>query len=374
MISISKEVGDYCDKVGKDIEKYLNSLLVSDDYLIYKYSKKGFIHPLERGKAHFTTAFTIRIALLSGIWEKWEISRREQMINYLKSFQNLEGFFADPWLKISPASYYKKYLFYLLGRIGKPTSLKKIQLLNLTAETRQDISIIIEGGSLPKYPPPLLLINKESVQSLFYSLDWSRPWASSSHFSHQIFFLYLNYKHYGMNKQKFDDIINHINEILVSIRNRENGAWYSGATSDYEKVNGAMKIFSALQWLEITYPNSSALIEYVLKSKIILDGCNFLNPLFVIFHCLKANPEYKDDKRIKAYVISAFNKLKSFRREDGGFSFYTNGAQKVYYGKNVSRGILESDLHGTMMIIWALSIIVEILNIDTENNWRVIKN
>ncbi len=49
-----------------------------------------------------------------------------------------------------------------------------------------------------------------------------------------------------------------------------------------------------------------------------------------------------------------------------GFSFHKEKANDVYYGARISRGIKEPDIHGTVLFLWGISIIVQILGIEAE--------
>ena len=61
-----------------------------------------------------------------------------------------------------------------------------------------------------------------------------------------------------------------------------------------------------------------------------------------------------------------------YRRDEGGFSYSIDKSQEYYYGLKITNGENNADLHGTILLTWALSMIFNI----TENNkfrWRIIK-
>ena len=57
---------------------------------------------------------------------------------------------------------------------------------------------------------------------------------------------------------------------------------------------------------------------------------------------------------------------------DGGFSYNVGRAQKWYYGVPISKGLKESDIHGTVLLVWALAMIFELLG-NESIRWRVLR-
>ena len=55
-----------------------------------------------------------------------------------------------------------------------------------------------------------------------------------------------------------------------------------------------------------------------------------------------------------------------------GFSYFLNKSQTHYYGVKISKGLNTPDIHGTTLLVWALSMILEI--IEFENfKWNPLK-
>ena len=90
---------------------------------------------------------------------------------------------------------------------------------------------------------------------------------------------------------------------------------------------------------------------------------------YVLHQCSKITLHRKDD--IRRFAERQLAILKSHHRNDGGFSFYPQGAGTVYYGAPVSKGLMDSDVHGTHLLTWALTMIAAILGVDEELGWRV---
>ena len=64
--------------------------------------------------------------------------------------------------------------------------------------------------------------------------------------------------------------------------------------------------------------------------------------------------------------------IKQHQKPDGGFSYYIKHSQRSYYGLPITRGLVESDMHGTVLLTWALVMIVELIDLN-KADWKVIK-
>ena len=54
----------------------------------------------------------------------------------------------------------------------------------------------------------------------------------------------------------------------------------------------------------------------------------------------------------------------------GGFSYFKNKSQIHYYGVKISKGFDEPDIHGTLLLLWAISMISDFRN---ENTFNILK-
>ena len=57
---------------------------------------------------------------------------------------------------------------------------------------------------------------------------------------------------------------------------------------------------------------------------------------------------------------------KLFKKEEGAFSYFFNKSQTHYYGYPVSDGSNQADIHGTLLSMWAISMIQNIKHPDTK--------
>jgi hypothetical protein len=82
------------------------------------------------------------------------------------------------------------------------------------------------------------------------------------------------------------------------------------------------------------------------------------------------------DKTYRQQEIEAFalERLKIYKehyyKDKGGFSFLDKQANIRYYGVKITKGLGEPDIHGTIMFVWGISIIAQILNINNELGFK----
>jgi hypothetical protein len=65
-------------------------------------------------------------------------------------------------------------------------------------------------------------------------------------------------------------------------------------------------------------------------------------------------------------------RIKRHHNPDGGFSYKIAKSQTHYYDLPITNGLPESDIHGTVLLTWAMAMIFSIRE-DTQYDWRVIK-
>jgi hypothetical protein len=214
----------------------------------------------------------------------------------------------------------------------------------------------------------------EDVNSFLKNLNWRFPWSAGSHLSHLAFFLNVNRKYFpGTSVQ--ESMLGAINGFLAEIRDEESGSWFKGKVPDRDKINGAMKVLTAWQWLDVPLPDCRRLVDLAIAQPALNDGCGFLNRLFVVYAARRGCPSGYRLNDVKQLAHDSLRRISCFRKTDGGFSFSETHAQTGYYGARVSKGFPISDMHGAAMMAWAIAICVELSGggIPQIRGWRVHK-
>ena len=110
---------------------------------------------------------------------------------------------------------------------------------------------------------------------------------------------------------------------------------------------------------------------FCLNYKVDFEGCDIVDVVYVLYKCSKQT-EYK-----KKEIIQYFESLepiifKHYFEAEGGFSYFINKSQTHYYGVEVTKGKNLPDIHGTLLLVWAISMMEEIRESD-RFNLKVIK-
>ena len=132
-----------------------------------------------------------------------------------------------------------------------------------------------------------------------------------------------------------------------------------------------MKIITGLDWLNegIHYPEK--LIDFCLDNKPILEGCDVVDFVYVLYMCGKQTSYRK--KEINSLfndILLILNSL--YNKEDNAFSYFVGKAQTHYYGIEVTNGANVADLHGSTLCLWAILMILESLEMN-DKNYKIIK-
>jgi hypothetical protein len=174
----------------------------------------------------------------------------------------------------------------------------------------------------------------------------------------------MNKKLFGYNNDLTDELINYANSWVDNIQSDDDGFWYNKDTSNLEKINGAMKILTGKTAADIFFvKNHEKIINLCLKSVNDNEACSNFNIVYCLYYCSNIS-DYRIDE-IKEFCLDRLKIYKKFYHEKvGGFSFFINKANDIYYEVKITRGISEPDIHGTVMFLWGITLISKILKLD----------
>ena len=235
----------------------------------------------------------------------------------------------------------------------------------IRAETKQAISTLNEVDLPIKYTFLNFPKSEGEIYKYLDSLNWSKPWNAGAQFaSLSVFSCQPN-----LDNQEINDSLK---SFILTKLNKENGLYYSGVqNSQHELINGCMKVITGLEWLgqEIHYPKK--IIDYCLKFKITKEACDLLDLVYVLTKCLEVT-NYKK-LEVNNYLKLVESKIMdNFKPLEGGFSYSKNESQTMYYSAMVTNGLNNADLHGTILLTWALSLIYSARETNSRN-WKLLK-
>jgi hypothetical protein len=363
--------------IRQDVATWLERLHNQQHEGSFAFCERGSLLPSPPGDPLMPTIFAAKIAWQMGQWAHWPASRKQAIIARIKNAQNPDGLFVDSWLAKQTRISWKEWIKIALRRGSLSTYQAYYQdwhVRNIRAETRQNISTLFMLGEKPEFTPSVEVNDYDTMWNYLTGLDWSNPWGAGSHLSHQLM-LTSSVAKINPDSLNFDDICKATIDFLATLHHPEDGAWYQDqATSNPMKVNGAMKIFSGLQWIDFPEQDYSRLIDLVLSEPFHSDGCHFTNGLFVLHQILKRTSTMYRRREIEARARHAATHLMRHKKQGAGFSFLENNAQIHYYTARVSLGLNVADLHGTVMYVWACAIILDILKDEFPSeapNWKI---
>lgn len=294
-----------------------------------------------------------------------EPKARSEMLAYIQSFAQPDGSYRDVWAQKTSLArrWYRAFRYWDFRNFFYEETLR--------AETRQSLAAIKMLGGRPRYPFSRLPRNKTQCRRYVHSLPWGVPWSAGSHFSHLIFFLHTNQQYFPELFPESRELIETAFQELQSYK-RQDGSWYTTNCKlpVHQKINAAMKIFTALEVAGIKEVEKvEALIELCLEAKNDEHACNHFNVVYVLYRCSRLSDYRRAD--IENYFLDRLDKYKAhYFPQSGGFSFHKGHASKFYYAARVSRGLREPDIHGTHLFAWALVLIADFFNLNQSFNLR----
>ena len=362
----------------QNLFNFLESLKKDEESFLYFPTKLGITQNGSNLSLGFST-YAMKLFYMTGQWNEFSNSIQNSWINKINSYQNNHEFLPEnSYIDEILLNYYLKppLAKKLKNKIKKQVSnFSKInyfpldqELINaVRAETKQAISTIYQVGYKNSKPYNDFPNDESKILSFLESFDWSKPWHAGAHFSSICVF-----NNTQLEKKVFEKNKEILYKFSSKIVDNETGGYFIGGTpSETELINGAMKVITGLDWLELPIHKPEKLIDYCLQSIPKSEGCDIVDLIYVLFKCSDQS-DYKKNEIIE-YLIE-LNELifQHYFYDSGGFSYYLNKSQIYYNGLIISNGKPSADIHGTLLLCWAISMIDKI----SESNylgWNIIK-
>lgn len=319
------------------------------------------------------SCFGLKIYFMTGNWHKLHQSEKIEWINFINSFQKEETKFPkNSFIDYDFINSYNnlgifselKYIFKSTLNIlpnqnfeTKQTALTKA----INAETKQAISTLYEVGAKNTKTLENSFNSKNLLESYLNSLDWSKPWSSGAQFSSLCVYSVTQ----NHNTKEY------LNNFIEKILNFETGSYFKNEPkTTREIINGAMKVITGLDWLNVKIHKPEKLIDFCLNNKPILEGCDIVDFTYVLYKCSKQTDYRKSE--INTLFLEFLNDInKLFIKEEGGFSYFLNSSQTYYYGAKITSGDNYADIHGTTLCLWAVMMILDSLEEKNPNNFII---
>jgi hypothetical protein len=240
----------------------------------------------------------------------------------------------------------------------------------VSAETKQAIATLAEFGMQTQIPYQGFPSTESRLNRYLNSLDWSQPWAAGAHVATLAVFYRTEAPRF-LPPARVQSLLTLCNDFLRNLIDSESGAYFQGHRPNYgELVNGAMKVLTALDWLETPVHAPEKLIDTVLSAIPASEGCHLVDAVYVLYRCWQVTDYRRRD--IQAYMVNLLPTMQAhFNPLDGGFSYYMPPQPHTLHGMRMIQGRPVSDLHGTLLLTWAASLILHML--DAAEGWSLIK-
>lgn len=334
--------------------KFLN-YIKGDKPGFYHYSYSGDYLPEFLHWGLGNSVFALKIMYTLGQFETNK--SKAQIIQYIKTFET-EGYYTDPYIQLLSTPL--RFLSSAKNRRIEYLSYKQTK----RAETRQSINALNLTGEQVNYPSEDIPKTATCVEQFIDGLNWQQPWNAGSHFSHLIFM--LKNSQLPERNQLIQCAINHLNRYQ-----QPDGSWYYQSTSLQQKVNGAMKVITGLKIADETIPLHAPkkLVDTCLAASNDDHACDNFNIIYVLKNASKQlNHNYRF-KEIQQFAENRLSIYQNYYYPDlGGFSFLPHQANRIYYGAPITKGRAEPDIHGTLMFLWGISLIQQLIKLPIQLN------
>lgn len=360
----------------ENVENFLKKLSIDNSLYQYRNTLKGNTKNGSNLRLGYS-CYALKIYFTLGLWHKLDRESKDEWINYINSFQDsVSRFPANSFIDKALINGYSNFSNYKKLKNLAKLSLNYFNLYNfggvegqlneaIKAESKQAISTLYQIGSKNNKEYSDFEKTEDQVNSYISSLDWGKPWSAGAQYANLCLFTETQLEKNNYQKKVLD-------KKIKDYLNEENGFYYIGEVpSKSQLVNGAMKVISGLRWIgsPIHYPEK--IIDYCLEVEPNQEGCDLVDVVFVLYEASKET-NYKKSEIIK-YFESMYEVIFShFYPQEGGFSYYSGKSQIYYYGLRTSKGKSSPDIHGTILLTWALAMIFEVT--ENENyNWNILK-
>ena len=372
----------FISRLERDVESFMAGLKKTDAPGRYFSCASG----QTRHGARFelgTSCFALKIFYTFGWWKLLSNDEQKEWIRYIESFVLSEktdyslfiGAYADKTLLnyLSTPSLSRSITSARLSPLHKLYKIKvfkhddKAIEAAVLAETKQVLAACHDLESkveckFNNFPRSSAEINRKLL-----SQDWSMPWAAGGLAACQAVFVSVLERDPQVRSQAQQAM----SEFYDSIADPKTGGYFLGVRPNQRMlVNGAMKVLTALDWLGATIHYPERLIDRVLEGLPSSKGCDLVDAVYVLYQCsLVSHYRHQD---VKVFLTNCLKLIEGHRQRDGGFSYSKHKAQKWYYGMPISKGYREGDMHGTVLLIWALSMIIKVIEPD-RFDWKIIR-
>jgi hypothetical protein len=121
-----------------------------------------------------------------------------------------------------------------------------------------------------------------------------------------------------------------------------------------------MKVLTGLAWLREPIHAPEALLDSCLSALPPHEGCHLVDAAYVVFRCSSQTSHRSAD--VRAFARELLEMIRLHQTTDGGFSYWIGRSQTSYYGMPIASGMAVGDIHGTVLLTWAMAMVLRLMN------------
>ena len=369
---LTEDDSTWMDSLHDDIKRFLDSVQVQNGR--YLPALEGLTDAGELIELPFS-CFALKIYYTLGLWDELSESERQTWIAYIQNFQvkgnplhtwtgrnafiDIELFRRVRW-QTRRRTHWKNRLFF-------PKRITYFQAV-ISAEAKQAVATLAEVGIQTQHPYKGFPTTPRHMKQYLANFDWRQPWEAGAHLATLAVFLHTEAPRL-LQKTQVDKLRSLCNHFIDDLSDSDSGAYFKDEMPEYgQLINGAMKILTALDWLEKPIHHPKKLIDTVLTRLPLAEGCHVVDAVYVLYRCLQQTDHRHVD--IEEYCCELLAMIREHHKPDGGFSYYMGYSQPHYHRVHITYHHPVSDLHGTLLLTWAAAMIRHILG---YHDWRIIK-
>ena len=321
------------------------------------------------------SCYSMKLHYILNLFTKINMNSKE-WTSYINSFQKNSSF--SPENSYIDDSYVKQYNKFNLSKSFKSVVKTSLNLSgqfqyeskntyfekSIRAETKQAIASLSQLDVKSKFKYNDFPQTNSEINSFLDSYDWTKPWDAGAQFSGICVFTSTQLEEFDKSKLSIENYIG-------KLASQEYGLYYKEKLPNKnEAINGAMKVISGLDWLDIPIHYPEKLIDFCLLSTPDSTGCDLVDYVYVLYKCSEQTKYRK--KEIVIYCEELLKLIENHFYAEGGFSYYIGKSQTHYYGVKITQDYNQPDIHGTLLFVWALSMIFNLIE-SSKFDWKVIK-
>jgi hypothetical protein len=349
----------WVQRAVNDLPRFLGQLRVPSGPAQYIPARRGVL-PTGSAIGLGYTAFAIKLHVLLGTWELLTSFEREQHVAMIQSFQTDVASPDGVW---DAGAFIDPPLVDYLSRSASFTPSLSQHLLTMRntvrAESKQAIASLIQVGASPRRRYVDLPGTVDGVRVFLETLDWEKPWSAGGQASALAMLLATGHGSAGHDAEF--GLLEMVRRFFRALLDPGTGAYFSGMRPDHGNlVNGAMKVLTALDWLDEPVHAPERLIDTCLSALPSHEGCHLVDAVYVLHQCRKYTDHRSEE--VRDFGRGLLEMIRLHHNPDGGFSYWIGKSQTVYYGVPITSGMPVSDIHGTLLLTWALAMVLRLID------------